>query len=134
MSGETDRAIELHLLDTAYKQVEYHRSKIYSALELYIKVTTGVVAGAAWLSTQTDIRRPKSLILLSDGLMVFMAVFVTFLITEHGRSWFKARKVQHELCQRIPSPIARSRVTDWSIAGFCNAFAIAFIIFNPISA
>src|SRR5258708_1235649 len=79
-------------------QVRFHMDKIFDAFKMFIQVFSAIVGGAIWLSLQEAIRpRTHMYVVLSDWLVILLAVVSCAIVAENWRAWRSNRHAQSRL-------------------------------------
>ena len=117
-------------------QIKYHNEKIIESFNLFIRLFTGIVVAAVWLSTQPDPSKRHSLYaFLAFVLVVMLATMTIITVIANVMAWYGYRHAETGL-------VGADKVSPPTVPGSCwneigilvciIASSVLFCIYNPL--
>lgn len=123
-------------------QVALHHEGTRKSFDTFLKIATGLVGGAIWLSLNEHIRAsPREaghFGTIADLLMIGLAAVSCIKIREHMRAWEGNRNFLADLNRHYGMPLGdrgvqrRSLLFDWALIAAIMAGCAAFLLCNPL--
>ncbi len=118
-------------------QIRYHNEKVIESFNLFIRLFSGIVAGAVWLSTQSDPSAKHRVIGIFAYVLVIMLMTMTSVtVIANVLQWYGYRRAESGLVgkDKVPPPTVLGSCWNEIAMLLCIiSVSAVFCLFNPLA-